>query len=466
MDAVKNWNYRPFSSPIDQERRDNPFICRIVPEKEKFGFEWFDNGYKGGHTVGYKRYQSLEEEKILPLTRQYMEIDSLQDEQDYEFTIYRLDKEGQSAKRLVRTGYVPGTVINYIHPFDDIYQFSGKFLSSPGLLRLPSGGLMASMDVFGGGGNLTLLFRSDDNGKTWGYVNDLFPAFWGRLFLNQGYLYCLCVDKPYGNLIIGRSEDEGRTWTSPVRLVTVTATQDFGGVHKSSVPVVHHNGKVWSAIEYSVREGELNHRSAALVSANEDSDLLDPNNWKCTEFLPFDRNWKGAPECFHADYIEGNAIVSPDGCVCDYLRLETFYPWKPVYNKAVVLRSDNNDPDAPMKFDRIVDMPVGVRHKFVVQKDPVTGKYIVLGNENGPDKPQRTVLSMSVSDDFYNWKVAKRLIDYRNADPAYVGFQYPDWIFDGEDILFLSRTAFNRAESFHNNNYVTFHTIENYKQYL
>lgn len=137
-----------------------------------------------------------------------------------------------------------------------------------------------------------------------------------------------------------------------------------------------------------------------------------------------------------------------------------------VYNKAVVLRSDNSDPDAPMKFDRIVDMPVGVRHKFVVQKDPVTGKYIVLGNENGPDKPQRTVLSTSVSDDFYNWKVAKRLIDYRNADPAYVGFQYPDWIFDGEDILFLSRTAFNRAESFHNNNYVTFHTIENYKQYL
>lgn len=466
MNGIESWNYRPFANPTDQMRGQNPFVCRIVPGEGKFGFEWFDNGFAGLHTVTFCKFQSLKPETILPLDEKYMEIIGLEDEQDYEFIIRRVGKEGESEKRLVRTGYVPGTVVNYIHPKDDIYEFSGRYLSSPGLIRLPSGDLLASMDIFRYGGNTTLLYKSRDNGKTWNYVADLFPAFWGKLFLNKGALYFLCADGNYGNLVIGRSDDEGETWTSPVKLITSFAHLDAGGVHKSAVPVVSHNGRIWSAVEYGIKKGELYHRQAALISADENSDLLDPSNWKYTKFLPYDKNWPGSPECFHLDFIEGNAVVSPDGCISNYLRMETFYPSKPVCNKAIILKSDRNDPEAPLIFDRIVDAAVGVRHKFCIQREPQTGKYIMLGNENGEDKPQRTVLSMSVSDDFYTWRVVKRLMDYREADFMYVGFQYPDWIFAGDDILWLSRTAFNCANSFHDSNYITFHTIENYRQYF
>jgi len=47
-----------------------------------------------------------------------------------------------------------------------------------------------------------------------------------------------------------------------------------------------------------------------------------------------------------------------------------------------------------------------------------------------------------------------------------VGFQYVDWIFDGDDILFLSRTAINNAHNFHNANHLTYHKIERFRDYL
>ena len=44
----------------------------------------------------------------------------------------------------------------------------------------------------------------------------------------------------------------------------------------------------------------------------------------------------------------------------------------------------------------------------------------------------------------------------------YTGFHYVDWIFDGEDILYVPRTGYRGADSFHNANRVTYKVIENY----
>jgi hypothetical protein len=68
-----------------------------------------------------------------------------------------------------------------------------------------------------------------------------------------------------------------------------------------------------------------------------------------------------------------------------------------------------------------------------------------------------------VSPDLEHWSVACDLLDYRHHDPDTVGFQYVDFLFDGEDILFLCRTAINGANSFHDSNYSTFHRIRNFR---
>ena len=90
----------------------------------------------------------------------------------------------------------------------------------------------------------------------------------------------------------------------------------------------------------------------------------------------------------------------------------------------------------------------------------------MIGTEQSAQTPGRTVLSMAVSEDFYTWRVVKRILDYRHSDPSRIGFQYPDWIFDGDDILLLVRTAFGPSANFHDANYQTFLRIENFRQYL
>ena len=57
-------------------------------------------------------------------------------------------------------------------------------------------------------------------------------------------------------------------------------------------------------------------------------------------------------------------------------------------------------------------------------------------------------------------------MDLRDADPAFFGFQYADFIIDGNDILLLSRTAFSHAHSFHDSNFITFHRIKNFREML
>jgi len=46
------------------------------------------------------------------------------------------------------------------------------------------------------------------------------------------------------------------------------------------------------------------------------------------------------------------------------------------------------------------------------------------------------------------------------------GFQYPDWQFDGEDMICLVRVAYDGAHSFHDSNRITFHRIENFRRWL
>ena len=138
-------------------------------------------------------------------------------------------------------------------------------------------------------------------------------------------------------------------------------------------------------------------------------------------FLPIGqaRRWAHVPAASN-----GNAVVAPDGTIANYLRID-LASCHPRWGKAVVLKGNNADPEAPLTLDRIVDCPVGSNSKFQLYRDPVSQKYIMIGTEQSEDTPGRTVLSMAVSEDFYTWRVAKRILDYRTADPKHIGFNIP-----------------------------------------
>ena len=465
MRGITSWNYKPFRRLHEQEQGELPFICRIAPFEKGITLDWFDKNYQGEYDLYYRKYKTMDPWQQKPVHGESATIDNLDDQQDYEFYIQRKKAEGKSATRLARTGWVPGVIVNYLHPEDPIYHFSGHSLCSPTLVRLPSGALISAMDVFAGAhGNskLTLIFKSFDDGKSWKYVTDIYPSFWPKLFMHKDVLYLFAGSHDYGDMLIGCSKDEGETWSAPVRLIPGCGPFEMGP-HKAPMPVISHQGRLYTAIDYGAWRYQ-EHRNG-LLSISEDGDLMDPGQWEFTPFLQYDSAWPNAPVGSCPGCIEGNAVVSPEGIISNYLRID--HPKAvPNHGKAVVLKGNNQDPQGPLTLDRIVDCPVGSNSKFQPSQDPVTKQYIDVGTEQGPQTPGRTVLSMAVSDDFYTWRIAKRILDYRNEDPKFIGFQYPDWIFDGDDILLLSRTAFGRPYNFHDANYQTFHRIENFRQYL
>ena len=107
----------------------------------------------------------------------------------------------------------------------------------------------------------------------------------------------------------------------------------------------------------------------------------------------------------------------------------------------------------------------GNNSKFDVLRDPQTGKYYTIFNRIFDPTliHARTVLSLAVSDDLQSWTVLTDLLDYSAEDPRAVGVQYVSFLFDGDDILFLCRTAVNHARNFHDTNYSTFHRIPDFR---
>ena len=46
------------------------------------------------------------------------------------------------------------------------------------------------------------------------------------------------------------------------------------------------------------------------------------------------------------------------------------------------------------------------------------------------------------------------------------GFHYVDWQFDGDDLIYLVRTAYAGAHNFHDANRITFHRLDGFRSLL
>jgi len=464
MLGYAGWSYRPYS-PYDQyDKRSLPYICRLAPDADAIELEWMDAGDDGAHLLYYRRYRIDEPHTVIALHSAVVRIEGLEPECDYEMYVVRGNGSGLSDIRLARTGPPVGIVVNYLHPEDTCYAFSGRSLCSPSIVKLPSGALLASMDVFASRApqNLTLLFRSDDNGAHWRYVCELFPCFWGKLFCHRGELYMLANATEYGDLMIGVSRDEGQTWEPPVTIMAGAGHREGRGPHKAPMPVIAWEGRLYTAIDYG--SWSTGGHSNGLFSIDADADLLVAENWACTGFLPYDHAWPGAePEGQAKGALEGNAVVGPDGEIYNVLRYETSG-----YGKALVLRGDKHRPEAPLAFHSFADFNGGSNSKFDLLYDEDSQAYWAIASEvvDEATPNQRNVLSLAVSQDMHSFRIAERLQDFRHEDPADVGFQYVSFLFDGDDILYLCRTAINQAKNRHDSNYTTFHRIKDFRNYL
>ena len=458
MRGITTWNQTPYS-PL-QFDAGTPYICRMVPMRRGFTLEWLAvDGVQSYEIYCAKRYETL---VLIGSTGNCsFRVEGLEESTDYQVQVRCAF--GRSRTRLIRTGEAVGTVVNYLHPEDDCYSFSGCCLCSPCLVRLPSGALLASMDLFEGGGpqNLTLLFRSEDDGKTWHYQTELMPCFWGRMFVHKGELFMLAVSTEYGDLLIGKSTDEGRTFTMPTVLLRGSGKTKKPGVHKNPQPVVPYAGRLWCTLEWGTW-AEYRH-AAMVMSAPEDADLLDAACWEISEPTAYDPAWPGVAHGHSAGNIEGTLVVFPDGKLRNVMRYDMM---RCIPNHGLVLSYlvDAAHPERAITFEKAISFP-GNHSKFEIHYDPVSGRYLSIVSRilGAGTAGARNLLSLIVSTDGEHWHTAADLIDRRTEDPALIGFQYVDFLIEGDDLLFLCRTAMNGARSYHDSNFSTFHRVSHFR---
>lgn len=452
----------------------NITITRLAPGDGRLQVDWTYSDLPQGATVlvQYREREGWEVPTTLPVAPDAVTstITGLKNGLDYQLRVLAQSADGQliaeSATRLFRTGPVPGIVVNYIHPEDYTYNSSGRSPASPSIVRMPDGTLVASHDIYWGkhGQNLSMVFASHDGGQTWEFLSELYPCFWGKLFLHRGALYMLSTSTEYGALLIRRSDDGGKSWSDPTEIVPA-GNHDDGGPHKAPMPVLEHKGRIWSAIEFgSWRRG---HHDAGIVSAPVDADLLDPKSWSVTPFLAYDPSWPGTIEGGDKPgYLEGNVVVTPDGELVNILRYNT-RGGKPDYGRAIILNVDSDNPTAPLSFRQVIEFE-GNMSKFTIQYDPVSKRYWSLVNRvTTANITQRNILTLVSSADLVEWRNEADILNYEEngwpEDNTKVGFQYVDWLIEGDDILALSRTAINGAWNYHNANHITFHRIEDFR---
>lgn len=358
----------------------------------------------------------------------------------------------------------PGVVINHSP------AWTGLYIGSPSIAVLPNGDYVASHDFFGPKSNenksaRSLVFRSSDRGRSWEKVSEIQGAFWSSLFVHRGALYLIGTDRDYGNMLIRRSDDGGRTWTSPTSN-TSGLLRDTGEIHTAPVPIIEHNGRLWRGFEWRnpPKDWGINF-CAGMASAPVDADLLHASSWTLSNFLPSDRSWNGGDM---GGWLEGNAVVTPEGEIVDVLRTTT----KTTHQKGAIVHISADGKTA--SFDPakdFVDFPGAGQHKFTIRFDPQTKLYWSLTNANLPDPwmvppiTSRNKLALVCSRDLREWTVRSLLLSH--PDRMDHAFQYPDWLFEGDDIIVASRTAYDDglggAHNFHDANFLTFHRVPNFR---
>ncbi len=112
---------------------------------------------------------------------------------------------------------------------------------------------------------------------------------------------------------------------------------------------------------------------------------------------------------------------------------------------------------------RLIDLPIR-DSKSPILFDDVTGRYYMLCNY-APEGANvgRTICALMWSEDLESWTLDRLVMDFREQPPKLFGIQYFDYVFDGEDIVFISRTACCGASNFHDANHQTFHRIKNFR---
>jgi hypothetical protein len=203
-----------------------------------------------------------------------------------------------------------------------------------------------------------------------------------------------------------------------------------------------------------------------MMSAPVEAELLKAESWTSSPPMAGNPQWLGGK--FNG-WLEGNAVATPEGTMLDILRVDDGAGGE---RAAVVRISADGQRGAFDPEKDFVSFPGGSK-KFTIRFDAQTRQYWSLVNNVMPARGNvgvpggiRNTLSLVSSADLREWTV--RTVLLHHPDREHVAFQYPDWQFEGEDLIAAIRTAsedgLGGAPRGHDANFITFHRIENFRR--
>ena len=355
---------------------------------------------------------------------------------------------------------VPGVVASHIP------AATGRYVGSPSIVALDSDTYLMSHDIFGhrSSYDTVRIVRSTDRGATWQPLAQVRDQFWSNLFVHRDALYLMGTNRRFGYVAIRRSDDAGATWTTPRDRRSGILRED-GWYHTAPMPVIEHAGRLWRSMEDLHPEITWGRAFRAFVmSVLVDADLLQAESWRSSRKLACDTAWLNG---HFGGWLEGNAVVAPDGGVVDMLRVdckasETEY--------AAIVRIGEEGQESAFDPQDIVELPGGCK-KFTIRYDPASDRYWTLANvthgltPGQPVSKHRNTLALLSSPDLRRWREERVVLSH--PDVAAHAFQYVDWQFEAADLVVASRTAFDDgaggAHNQHDANFLTFHRVERFR---
>jgi len=393
---------------------------------------------------------------------------------------------------------------------------------TPGLARLPSGRLVATMDfgskrrhkvlgpLLGIGPKKPItqrgrIFTSDDRGRTW-TPRGKFPFNHARPFVAGKSLYIL---GQRGRLRIIRSDDDGETWSKPAWLTK------SGGWHQSACNVHYANGCVYLVMERNAGRGIKGWPVAALapvlMRAPVDADLTKRESWTFASELVFEDavdyrklDYFGVPffpmhprwcvplarrrGMSPIGWLETNVVqfVDPDHVWHDP-KGKTFHLWMRAHtggtNLAAMCKVVENDDGSMTTMletapsgKKMVYVPCpGGQMRFHVLYDDESKLYWLLSSQSTDSmtRPER------LPDDRFSLPnnerhrlqlhFSRNMVDWCFAGIVAMGKSpresrhYASMVIDGDDLHVLSRSGDERANTAHDGNLITFHTVANFR---
>lgn len=361
----------------------------------------------------------------------------------------------------------PGVIINHSINSTEVY------LGSPTICILSNGDYLVAYDEFGSGTKgqptKTHIYKSTNEGFEWKYLTTINGQTWSTLFEFHDAVYIIGTIAPNNSLIIRKSLDGGLTWTDPADSLH-NGLLISGKYGTAPVPIVVFGNRIWRAVEAvnpNFKKWPQNY-SAMVISAEEMSDIMKANSWTKTNVLPYDSTYLNGN--FNG-WLEGNIVVDKEGKIKLIMRVDV--PAGQDEYAAIINVSDNGKTISFNPDSGFVKMP-GASKKFTIRYDEISGRYWSLVNYIPPSlkyrRPQnvRNILAICSSTDLRTWTIHKKILEH--PDTQCHAFQYADLFIDGDDMIFVSRTAyddnFGGADSFHNSNYITFHRINQFRNYI